>query len=124
MLKTMKNFGVCLLSHLFQVTWKISEKQGFGLNHKQSQYIHRECKLHFIVCYYSPLLTYLYCDLHLCLHLMSPIGRNRALSCNKNVIYTHDVYIAIAYDLTWKTDEILKQWQTWVLIFIHKKEVH
>ena len=27
------------------------------------------------------------------------IGRNRALSCNKNVIYTHDVYIAIAYDL-------------------------
>ena len=39
-------------------------------------------------CYHSPLLTYLYCDLHLCLHLMSPIGRNRALSCNKNVIYS------------------------------------
>ena len=49
-----------------------SEKQGFGLNHKQSQYIHRECKLHF------------YCTTRPCFALWGSSGASKDANHNTN----------------------------------------
>ena len=51
---------------------EISEKQGFGLNHKQSQYIHRECKLHF------------YCTTRPCFALWGSSGASKDANHNTN----------------------------------------
>ena len=53
-------------------TLLFSEKQGFGLNHKQSQYIHRECKLHF------------YCTTRPCFALWGSSGASKDANHNTN----------------------------------------